>query len=289
MTRLLWDQIGEHVYETGVDYGVLYLQTAGVYDQGYVWNGLTTVTESPSGGEATAIYADNIKYLNILSVEEFGGTIEAYTYPDEFAECDGTVVPSPGVNVGQQNRRGFGFCYRTLLGDDVDGTARGYKLHLVWSCLAAPSEKAYSTVNDSPEAIAFSWEFWTTPVPVTGYKPTSSITIDSSKVDATALTALEDLLYGTVGSDPSLPLPDEVLALFAGTITEVTTVAPTYVSATDIVTIPSVTGVIYKVAGVVVPSGAYGPITETIVVTATPAAGYSFTETSDTDWTIVFA
>lgn len=289
MTRLLWDQIGERFYETGVDYGVLYLQNAGVYDEGFTWNGLVTVTESPTGAEATALYADNIKYLNIMSVEEFGATVEAFTYPDEFMQCDGTATPQPGVGVGQQSRRPFGFCYRTLVGNDSLGTDLGYKLHLVYGCLAAPSEKAYSTVNDSPEAITFSWEIWTTPVPVTGLKPTSSLTIDSSKVDADALAALEDLLYGTAGTEPSLPLPDEVLALFAGTVTEVTTVAPTYVSATDIVTIPTVTGVIYKVDGTTVPSGPYGPITETIVVTAVPAPGYSFSETSDNDWTITFA
>lgn len=292
MTRLLWDQIGERVYETGVDHGVLYLQTAGVYDTGFVWNGLTTVTESPTGAEATALYADNIKYLNIQSVEEFGATVEAYTYPPEFAQCDGSATPQPGVAVGQQGRRLFGFSYRSLMGNDADGTEYGYKLHLVYGCLAAPSEKAYATVNDSPEAINFSWDVSTTPVPVTGtnpvtgkpYKPTASLTIDSSQVDADALAALEDLLYGTVGTDPSLPLPDAVLALFAGTISEVTPGVPTYDSGTDIITIPATVGVVYRVLGVVVPAGAYGPITEDTVVTAEPAAGYSFPEVTDDDW-----
>lgn len=289
MTRLTWDQVGERLYETGVDRGVLYHRASnGVYDVGFSWNGLTTVTESPSGAESNPQYADNIMYLNLVSAELFGGTIEAFTYPDEFAECDGTVVVD-GVAIGQQNRRLFGLAYRTKLGNDVDGDAHGYKLHLIYGALAAPSEKAYSTVNDSPEAVTFSWEISTTPVEVTGYKPTASLTIDSTKVDAAALATLEDALYGTAGADPRLPLPDEVLAMFAGTITAVETQAPTYNATTDIITIPSVTGVVYQVDGETVPAGPYGPITEDTVVTAIPAAGYRFTNTSDTDWTIEFS
>lgn len=289
MTRLTWDQVGERLYETGVDRGVLYHRANnGVYDVGYSWNGLTTVTESPSGAESNPQYADNIMYLNLVSAELFGGTIEAFTYPEEFAENDGTVMVD-GVAIGQQNRRLFGLAYRTKLGNDVDGDAHGYKLHLIYGALAAPSEKAYSTVNDSPEAVSFSWEISTTPVEVTGYKPTASLIVDSTKVDAAALATLEDALYGTAGADPRLPLPDEVLGMFAGTITTVTTQAPTYNSTTDIITIPSVTGVIYQVDNETVPSGAYGPITADTVVTAIPAAGYRFSATSDTDWTIVFA
>ena len=214
MSRITWDNAGERYYETGVKMGVLYpIQTGGVYTKGVAWNGLTAVTESPSGAEATALYADDIKYLNLMSNEEYGCTIEAYTYPDEFAECDGSAALAEGVMIGQQKRKTFGLCYRTSLGNDVDGTDYGYKLHLVYGCLAAPSEKAYATINDSPEAITFSWEVSTTPVNVAGFKPTSQITIDSTKVDETKLAALEDILYGKDDVDPKLPLPDEVATL----------------------------------------------------------------------------
>src|SRR4249919_1118472 len=206
MAPLTWDQVGEKVYETGVDHGVLYIpDQAGVYNAGFAWNGLTTVTESPSGAEPNPQYADNIKYLNLVSYEEFGATIEAFTYPDEFQECDGTWVPSPGVAVGQQGRKMFGLCYRTKKGNDVDGADFGYKLHLVYGCQAAPSEKAYATINDSPEAIAFSWDVKTTPVPVTDYKPTSLIVIDSTVVDPGDLSSLEDLLYGKASVVAALP------------------------------------------------------------------------------------
>lgn len=216
MAALTWDDVGEKVYETGVDHGVLYLaDDAGVYNEGVAWNGLTTVTESPSGAAASAQYADNIKYLNLISAEEFGGTIEAFTYPDEFAACDGTALPSPGVAVGQQARKGFGLCYRSKVGNDVDGMDHGYKLHLVYGALAAPSDKAYATVNDSPEAIAFSWDFTTTPVPVTDYQPTALLVIDSTTADPAALASLEALLYGEGATDAALPLPDAVIELFA--------------------------------------------------------------------------
>jgi hypothetical protein len=211
---LTWDEVGEKLYETGVDHGVLYLpDNAGVYNTGYAWNGLTTVTESPSGAEPNPQYADNIKYLNLYSAEEFGATIEAFTYPEEFGQCDGTAVPAPGVAIGQQGRKMFGLSYRTKVGNDVDGIDFGYKLHLIYGCQAAPSEKAYATINDSPEAIAFSWEITTTPVPVTDYGPTSLIVIDSTVVDAADLTALEALLYGTTLA-AALPAPDAVIALF---------------------------------------------------------------------------
>ena len=219
MSRITWDDTSKRLYETGVKMGVLYpIQSEGTYSKGVAWNGLTAVTESPSGAEATALYADDIKYLNLLSNEEFGATIEAYTYPDEFAECDGSASLATGVMIGQQKRKTFGLCYRTTLGNDVDGNDYGYKLHLVYGCLAAPSEKGYSTINDSPEAITFSWEVSTTPVSVTGFKPTSQITIDSTKVDAEKLSALEDILYGKAGdgaNGPRLPLPDEVATLMA--------------------------------------------------------------------------
>ena len=215
MSKIVWDQTGERLYETGVNHGVLYIPTSGVYSKGVAWNGLTAVTESPSGAEATALYADDIKYLNLMSTEEFACTIEAYTYPDEFAECDGSASLVAGVNIGQQPRKTFGLCYRTTIGNDTDSNAHGYKLHMVYGCLAAPSEKAYATINDSPEAITFSWEVSTTPVNVTGHKPTALLTIDSTKADPTKLAALEKILYGDTDAEPRLPLPDEIATLMA--------------------------------------------------------------------------
>ena len=213
MSRIVWDKTGERLYETGTKNGVLYPQVAGAYPEGVAWNGLTAVTESPSGAEATPLYADDIKYLNLMSVEEFGGTIEAYMYPDEFAACNGEANLVDGVTIGQQNRQEFGFCYRTVLGNDTDKNDYGYKLHLIYGALAAPSEKGYTTINDTPEPITMSWEFTTTPVAVTGHKPTASITIDSTKCDAAKLKALEDILYGSEDSEPRLPLPDEIATL----------------------------------------------------------------------------
>ena len=218
MSKLVWDQTGERYYETGVKMGVLYPQSAsGTYSKGVVWNGLTAVTESPSGAEATPLYADDVKYLNLYSAEEFGATIEAYTYPDEFAECDGSAEIATGVTIGQQNRKAFGLCYRTTIGNDTDGNDHGYKLHIIYGAMASPSEKAYATINDSPEAITFSWEITTTPVSVSGFKPTASVTIDSTKVDGTKLKQLEAILYGDNGSSSAgearLPLPDEIVTL----------------------------------------------------------------------------
>ena len=219
---LSWDETGEKLYETGVDHGVLYPMGQNGYGTGVAWNGLTGVTETPSGAEATKLYADNIKYLEIRSAEEFGGTIEAYTYPDEWAECDGSAALIAGVYAGQQPRKVFGLCYRTVLGNDVDLDKHGYKLHIVYGCTASPSERSYATINDSPEAITFSWEFSSVPVPVTNHKPVSCITIDSTKVDATKLKNLEDKLYGVstdstanpavAGSAAYLPLPAEVIS-----------------------------------------------------------------------------
>lgn len=288
MTALVWDQSGERLYETGVDKGVLYIPTDGIYDIGFAWNGLTTVTESPSGADPTPLYADNIKYLNLISREEFGGTIEAYTYPDEFGQCDGTASPQPGILVGQQTRRNFGLSYRTKIGNDEVADDFGYKLHLIYSATATPSEKAYATINDSPQAIAFSWQFSTTPVFVTGFKPTAIITIDSTKVDATMLTTLENALYGTGGTEPRLPLPDEVVTMFAGSSTEVTTVSPTFVAATGVITIPTVVGVRYRRAdthAVVTGTTTIAVAGDSLVITAEPTTGaYAFSPTSDDDW-----
>lgn len=284
MTQITWDQVGERIYETGVDHGVLYRQDAGgAYANGYAWNGLTAVTESPSGAEATPQYADNIKYLNLVSAEEFGGTIEAFTYPDEFAECDGTATPSAGISVGQQTRKTFGLAYRSLMGNDVDGTDFGYKLHLIYGALAAPSEKAYNTVNDAPEAITFSWELTTTPVEVPGLKPSAALTIDSTKVDAAALALLEQTLYGTAGTDPRLPLPAEVIAFFTGSVVEVVPTEPSV--AGNVITIPTIVGVEYKVDGEVV-TGTYTMTAETgdVIVTANPTTGYTFPAVTDDDW-----
>ncbi len=219
MSRITWDQSGERIYETGVKQGVLYPQASGgTYPTGVAWNGLTAVTESPSGAEATALYADDIKYINLMSTEEFGATIEAYTYPDEFAQCDGSASLTEGVVIGQQARKAFGLCYRTTVGNDVDGNDYGYKLHIIYGALASPSEKAYATINDSPEAITFSWEITTTPVSVTGFKPTATIAIDSTKVDKDKLKSLEDILYGSESEEPRLPLPDEIATIMGSAV-----------------------------------------------------------------------
>lgn len=217
--KLKWDEAGKRFYETGVKQGVLYPQDAsGTYPLGIAWNGLTGVTESPSGAESNPSYADDTKYINLLSAEQFGATIEAFTYPDEFGVCDGSAEISDGVLIGQQSRKAFGLCYRTALGNDIEGVDHGYKLHLIYGAMAAPSEKSYQTINDSPEAITFSWEVTTTPVTVTGFKPTASLTIDSTKVDPTKLAVLEEILYGKDGAPGTaarMPLPDEIITLLA--------------------------------------------------------------------------
>lgn len=221
MSKLSWDLTGQKLYETGVKEGILFPAENGEYPKGYAWNGLTAVTESPSGAEPTALYADDIKYLTLLSTEEFGGTIEAYMYPNEFAECDGSASIATGVSIGQQKRKTFGLAYKTVIGNDTDNNDHGYKLHLIYGALASPSEKSYATINDSPEAITFSWQFTTTPVAVASvdgvaFKPTSCIVIDSTKADADKLADLEEILHGkdavgeTAAVDPRLPLPDEV-------------------------------------------------------------------------------
>lgn len=295
MATLTWDQTGQRTYETGVEKGVLYqIDELGEYNAGVAWNGLTTVTESPSGAESNKQYADNIEYLNLTSVEMFGCTIEAFSYPTEFEQNDGSASPTPGVSLGQQPRRSFGFCYKSLKGNDVAGNQYGYKLHLVWGARAAPSEKAYATVNDSPEAITFSWEVTTTPVAVgvvdtVEYAPTACMTIDSTKVDPAKLAILESYLYGTVSEDPMLPLPADVIAIMSTTLTLATPTAPTYNSSTDVITIPAVTGVEYYIDGELVPAGATDPITENTLVRAKPATGYKFPVPVQDEWLITFA
>lgn len=214
MAKLVWDQTGQRTYETGVDRGVLYLQDEnGKYVNGVAWNGLTGVDESPSGAEATPLYADNIKYLELRAAEDFGATIKAYTYPEEFEACDGSAAIADGINIGQQDRIPFGLCYRTVLGNDIQANNFGYKLHLIYGATASPSEKSYATINDSPEAIEFSWEITTTPIEVEGFKPTASLTINSTKVAPETLAAIEALLYGNESDEPTMPTPNEILAL----------------------------------------------------------------------------
>lgn len=294
MAVIQWDKAGQRLYETGIDRGVLFIpDAAGVYTNGYAWNGLTAVSESPSGAEANPQYADNIKYLNLVSAEEFGATIEAFTYPEQFAQCDGTALVN-GVQIAQQVRKQFGFSYRTLIGNDLLGTDYGYKIHLVYGCDASPSEKSRSTVNESPEAATFSWEITTNPVAVSGtnpqtgkpYRPTAHITIDSTQVSAAKLQQLEDVLYGTAGVDPKMPTPNQVLAMFDGAVIEVTPTAPTYVQATHTITIPTVTGVVYKIAGEAVAGTVV--ITEDTIVNAEAATGYKFPSVIDDDWLFEF-
>lgn len=263
MAKLVWDQISEKLYETGVEKGVIYpISSTGTYPAGYAWNGLTKVSESPSGAEATPIYANNKKYINMISNEEFGGTIEAYTYPDEFMECDGSKQAANGLYLGQQTRKAFGLCYKTLLGNDTDMNDYGYKLHIVYNALVSPSSKEFSTVNDSPEAITFSWEFNTTAVEVEGFKPISTLVIDSTKTDPDKLAALEDILYGTNSTDASLPSPNEIIALLGGAAT------------------PSV---LLNTHGTIVNEGD----TVTLVATTVPASETVTWSTSDGDYATV--
>ena len=292
MAELKWDAAGERLYETGVDHGVLYPQDSlGTYTKGYAWNGLTSISESPSGAEANPQYADNIKYLNLISAEEFGATIEAFTYPDEFAQCDGTAVVG-GVQLAQQTRKPFGLSYRSLVGNDLVGTDFGYKIHLIYGCQAAPSEKSRSTVNDSPEAATFSWEITTNPVPVAGtnaatgkpYRPTAHVTIDSTQVSAAVMADLEEILYGTASTEPRLPSPEEVIDLVGAAATQVTPMSPSFDALADTITIPSQTGVVYKVGGVPVSAGDL-VITEETTVVAEPAVGYSFASGATATWT----
>lgn len=283
MTRISWDAVGERVFETGVDRGVLYIpDSGGLYSLGVAWNGLTGVTEKPTGAAATPQYADNIKYLNLTSSEDFSATVEALTYPAEFAQFDGSVVLSGGVSLGQQARRTFGLSYRTRVGNDVSGTDLGYKVHLVYGCQAAPSERPYTTINDSPEALAFSWDLSTTPVSVTGQRPTAIVTVDSSRVTAANMTLFENTVWGTASKIPRLPLPDEVIGLFAGSLVLIANgpVTPTYNATTKVVTIPTQASVTFRVNGVVNTTGTYTiPTGGYAVVEASPTPGYTFGDT----------
>jgi hypothetical protein len=289
MTTLTWDQVGERLYETGIDRGVLYqLDEDGTYIDGVPWNGLTTVTESPSGAESNKQYADNIVYVNLLSAEEFGGTIEAFTYPDEFGQNDGTVDPAPGVSLGRQGRRPFGLAYRSLKGNDTDGQDHGYKLHLVYGAQASPSEKAYATVNDSPEAIAFSWDFTTTPIGVANRRPVSLITIDSTKVDEDDLADLIDILWGTDTDDARLPDPTEVIALFTTGDTDVDlTVSanqPAFNEGTGVITLPTVTGVQWRVGNANRAPGAQPALAEGASATVRARALPGYNLVGDETW-----
>jgi len=294
MAKLIWDEVGKRQYETGVDRGVLYLtDNVGVYGAGVPWNGLTTVTESPSGAESNPQYADNIKYLDLTSAEEFGATIEAFTYPPEFAVCDGSAEMASGIIIGQQSRRLFGLSYRTKLGNDIQGDDFGQKIHLVYGAKAAPSEKAYSTINDSPEALTFSWELTTSPVAVTGFRPTALLTIDSTLVTAAALVDFENILYGTAAINARLPLPQEVKDLFTGGANVVVNTAlaanqPTYDSATHVITLPNVTGIQWKVDGVNRAPGAQPALAvgQTKTVLATAQDGYVIS--GDDDWVYAY-
>jgi hypothetical protein len=289
MAILVWDDSGNRRFEAGVDHGVLYpINPAnGLYDTGYAWNGLTTVTETPGGAESNPQYADNMKYLNLQSAETFAGTIEAFTYPDQFAACDGSSSPSPGVYVGQQGRQMFGLSYRTKIGSDVNADL-GFKYHLVYGLLASPSEKAYATLNDSPEAVAFSWDVDSSPAAVTGLKPTSLLVVDSTKVLAATITSLTDFLYGTAGSNPSLPSPDSVLAIIASGTTKITLTPPTFDNQHTI-TIPSLTGAKYYVDGVLHAAGTQLLTTgQKKIVSAAPDVGYAFNTPFVDEWMFTF-
>lgn len=292
MTALSWDDLGKKFYETGVDHGVLYIpDDDGVYNNGVAWNGLTMVTEAPSGAAATPQWADNMKYLNLISAEEFGATIQAFTYPDEFAQFDGLASPTPGVSVGQQSRKQFGLCYRTKIGNDLDGDDHAFRLHLLYGCSAAPSQKAYGSVNDTPAPIDFSWTITTVGIAVPNLKPTSLITIDSSKVDSSELTALELILYGTTGVNPALPLPGTIITMFSGAVTTITTLTPpTYNTGTHVITIPTQTGITYYIEDVAQTAGALPALTsgQHEIVTAEPNAGYVIGDGNVNEWEFTY-
>lgn len=291
MSRLIWDAIGERFFETGVSNGVLYIpDSQGNYTNGYAWNGLTGVTASPSGAESNKQYADNIQYLNLISAEEFGGTIEAFTSPKEFDQCDGSASPAPGILVGQQARSSFGFSYQTLVGNDIDGQDHGYKIHVVYGAQASPSERAYATVNDSPEAITLSWEFQTTPAAINpeievngrALRPTATLTFDSRNFSAEKMQELKNVLWGSASTNPRLPSPYELITMMSVELDEVTPSNPTFDTDTDTITIPEVAGVDYFVDGKKVTDEylAAGPT----LVSALPAPGYKFPSVVQTHW-----
>lgn len=291
MSRLEWDKIGERFYETGVSNGVLYPQDSqGGYSRGYAWNGLTAVTESPSGAESNKQYADNIPYLNLISQEELSGTIEAFQSPREFDQCDGSASPIPGLKVGQQTRKPFGLSYQTLVGNDTDGQDHGYIIHVVYGAQAAPSERAYATVNESPEAIQLSWEFSTTPVPISpelvvegrALRPTSTLSFNSLDFSAQKMQDLKDVLWGTPSTEASLPSPRQLIDMMGLTLTEVTPTDPTFDDLTDTITIPSVTGVTYLNGGTAVTGDVV--ITGPTLITARPNPSYKFPAVVQTQW-----
>lgn len=289
MTRIVWDATGERLYETGVSNGVLYLQdNNGEYPKGVAWNGLTSVNENPTGAEPTPLYADNIKYLELMSVEEFEATVEAFTYPKEFEECDGSAEIASGVTVGQQPRRPFGLSYKTIIGNDVKYEDYGYKIHLVYGAKVSPSDKSYETINESPDAITFSWDMTTTPVPVPGMKPTSTLVLDSTKVDPDKLKMIEDILYGE-NETARLPLPSEILSIIGEDI-EVEADEPQFDDQTGVITIPNVVGVKYKVDGNEVSSGPQDPIQqdEEVTVTAEAEPGYKLKPGTVSSWEFVW-
>jgi hypothetical protein len=287
--KLTWDNIGEKTFEAGVEQGVLYKQNAlGIYNTGFAWNGLVSVNESPSGAEANKQYANNKVYANITSAEEFSGSLEAFTYPKQFAECDGYAELTPGVSIGQQRRVPFGLSYKTKLGNDLADMDFGYKLHLIYGAKAAPSERNYTTINESPEAMTMSWELSTEPVEVPGKRPTATLVINSTEVDAAKLQDLENILYGTAGSDPRLPLPAEVASILATELVETALpTEPAYNAATDTVTIPAITGVEYFIDGVKQTGDVV--ISADTLVTAAPATGYKFPAVADNDWVITYS
>lgn len=288
MTKLVWGGSGDRRFETGVDRGVLFLIHNGQYDEAHAWNGLTAVTKTPSGAEPTSLYADNKKYLSLRSAEDFGFTIEAYSSPVAFDQCDGSASPVAGVSLGQQGRSLFGFSWRTRVGNDVDGSDFGYKIHLAYGATASPSEKAYETINESPDAITLSWEATTTPIEIDGFKPTAIVTIDSTLVSAADLANFEAVLYGTPGSNARMPLPDEVITFFNATAnTLVTPAAPTFVASTGVITIPTTTGVTYRRAdtnAVVTGTVTIPTAGATLGIKAVPKPGYSFPAMADTYW-----
>lgn len=290
MSKIVWDKVGERFYETGVDRGVLYPydKTSNSFNNGVAWNGLTAVNESPSGAEPSPLYADNIKYLNLMSAEEYAASIEAFTYPDEFEECDGSATIADGVTIGQQTRKLFGFCYRSLIGNDTEGTEKGYKLHLIYNCLASPSERQHATVNDNPDATALSWDISTTPVEVTGYKPTATVEIDSTKTPAAKMTAIENILYGSANAAPRLPLPDEIIEIIgqAGTETGVT-VIPSAITLDPGDTFALSASVVPRTAEITWSSSAetYATVDSAGVVTAVATGSATITATITVDGT----
>ena len=294
MSQLTWDKIGERYFETGVSHGTLYIPNAmGLYVNGYAWNGLTGVTASPSGAEATKQYADNIAYLNMTSAEEYGGTIEAFQSPREFDQCDGVARPIPGLSIGQQTRKSFGFSWQTLIGNDIDGQDHAYKIHVAYGAQAAPSEKAYATVNESPEAVTLSWTFTTTPAPISpeiivegrALKPTAYLAFDSRDFSPAKMQELKDILYGTASTNPRLPSPRELITIMQTNLTEVEPQDPTFDDTDNELVIPAQTGVVYLANGVVI-EGTH-ILEESVTITAIPAPGYKFANVVQTQWAII--